>query len=239
MICAASGLGVMIVNVVVGKRNVEWILPRNEIDRHKMEACPGDLGCRCPRNWMSRQPSHALLSFPTGLLSVACSPIQKTVVEIPTFQAYSPVPVPRLFFSLTVEPVPSISPGTCSPFLAGSLMTLGSILTKVFSGNFIAYFAISVVLSDRDCAQTWVPGWPETQHPKQAELSIQSRHETQFRSGPRCSAKLLDPSIRRNSTSTPNCRSTIAVCGLLTILNAGKTQCGQYRAYRCRPAEGA
>ena len=29
---------VMIVDVVVGKRDVEWILPRNEIDRHKMES---------------------------------------------------------------------------------------------------------------------------------------------------------------------------------------------------------
>ena len=64
------------------------------------------------------------------------------------------MPVPRLFFSLTAEPVPSLSPGNWSPFLAGSLMTLGSILSKVFSGNFIAYFARSVVLSDRDCAQT-------------------------------------------------------------------------------------
>src|ERR1700688_1123285 len=101
--------------------------------------------------------SHALLSLEMGLLTDACSPTQKTVVAIPCFQAYSPEPVMRLFLPLIAEPAPSLRPETRNPLPAGSGITLGSILNKSFSGNFIAYFARSVAPSDRDCAMADVP----------------------------------------------------------------------------------
>src|ERR1700742_2545417 len=88
-----------------------------------------------------------------GLLTVTCSPTQNTVVAIATFQAYSPMPVPILFLSLTTEPVPAA--GLRMP--AGILTTFGSILSKAFSGSFIAYFATSVVAPAGDCPKRGTP----------------------------------------------------------------------------------
>src|SRR5580704_10578067 len=104
--------------------------------------------------------SQALRSLETGLLTVACSPTQKIVVAIPTFQEYSPGPASILFLSLSADPFPTLNPVPWSLLCVAILTTLGSIWSSAFSGNFIAYFAISVVLPERDWAETWDPKMP-------------------------------------------------------------------------------
>src|SRR5215469_4418699 len=97
--------------------------------------------------------SQALLSFGTGLLTVACSPIQKTVVVIASFQEYSPSPVPRPFFPLKAEPASF----PASLLFVGNIVTLGWIRTSALSGNFMAYRAKSVLPWDEAWANAVAP----------------------------------------------------------------------------------
>src|SRR5690349_9367450 len=72
---------------------------------------------------------------------------------MPNFHGYSSSPAPRLFFPLKNEPGPLPEPETARPLFPCNIGALGWILSSVFSGNFIAYRAMSATLSDLDCAQ--------------------------------------------------------------------------------------